>query len=59
MARVSLYLLIGILLKITLHAQSVEITWYGHSAFQIIGPEGTRILVDPWVQNMLNLQTMI
>ena len=54
MARVSLYLLIGILLKITLHAQSVEITWYGHSAFQIIGPEGTRILVDPWVQNMLN-----
>ena len=54
MLRISVYLLIGILSKITLHAQTVKITWFGHSAFQIIGPEGTRILIDPWVQNMLN-----
>ena len=54
MYKFSVCLLFGVLLKFSLNAQSVEITWYGHSAFQVVGPEGTRILIDPWIQNMLN-----
>lgn len=29
----------------------VEVTWLGHAAFQLTGPEGTRILIDPWLEN--------
>ena len=47
-------LLLGISLCGLHYAQDVEVTWYGHSAYQIIGPKGTRILIDPWIQNMLN-----
>lgn len=47
-------LFLGWLLCNFYHAQNLEITWYGHSAFQIVGPTGTRILIDPWIQNMLN-----
>jgi L-ascorbate metabolism protein UlaG (beta-lactamase superfamily) len=33
---------------------SVEITWYGHSSFKIVGTNGTVILIDPWLKNPIN-----
>jgi L-ascorbate metabolism protein UlaG (beta-lactamase superfamily) len=27
------------------------ITWFGHSAFRIVSPGGTTILIDPWLDN--------
>ena len=30
-------------------AQSVEITWLGHAAFQIVSPGGTTFLIDPFL----------
>ncbi len=29
----------------------MKITFYGHATFRIITPEGTRILIDPWLDN--------
>ncbi len=29
----------------------VEITWYGHAAFQVKTPGGTVLLIDPWLSN--------
>jgi L-ascorbate metabolism protein UlaG (beta-lactamase superfamily) len=29
----------------------ISITWYGHSAFLCASPEGTCILIDPWLEN--------
>lgn len=29
----------------------LEITWLGHATFRIATPDGTRLLVDPWVMN--------
>ena len=30
--------------------KKIQITWLGHSTFKVISPEGTVILIDPWVQ---------
>ncbi|OGQ06264.1 MAG: metal-dependent hydrolase [Deltaproteobacteria bacterium RIFCSPLOWO2_01_44_7] len=31
-------------------AQTISVTWLGHSAFLLTTPEGKKILIDPWVQ---------
>ncbi len=31
--------------------KGVEITWLAHSTFQIVTPEGKKLLVDPWVES--------
>jgi L-ascorbate metabolism protein UlaG (beta-lactamase superfamily) len=29
---------------------SVQVTWLGHAAFEIVSPGGTRLLIDPWLK---------
>ena len=29
--------------------KKIQITWLGHSTFKVVSPEGTVILIDPWV----------
>ncbi len=29
----------------------LKLTWFGHSAFLCESPQGTRMLIDPWLQN--------
>src|SRR3972149_4786990 len=29
----------------------LTVTWYGHSAFLLESPQGTRVLIDPWLEN--------
>jgi L-ascorbate metabolism protein UlaG (beta-lactamase superfamily) len=29
----------------------MELTFYGHSCFRIVSPQGKKILIDPWVSN--------
>jgi L-ascorbate metabolism protein UlaG (beta-lactamase superfamily) len=29
----------------------MRLTYFGQSAFQLDGPDGTRILIDPWIEN--------
>lgn len=46
-----------LLLSHTISAQTkgkVEVLWLGHAAFQITSPEGTVILIDPWISNNPN-----
>src|SRR5438309_10644867 len=31
-----------------------NVTWYGHAAFRIDTPNGTVILIDPWITNPAN-----
>lgn len=31
-----------------------EVTWYGHSAFKVVTPNGKILLVDPWITNPAN-----
>jgi len=31
--------------------QDTEITWLGHAAFHLKSPEGTDVLIDPWLDN--------
>jgi L-ascorbate metabolism protein UlaG (beta-lactamase superfamily) len=31
-----------------------KMTWWGHSAFQIVTPQGHVLVVDPWLSNPLN-----
>lgn len=33
-----------------------SLTWYGHSAFKIVTPQGHVLLIDPWVTNPSNLK---
>ncbi|MEM0458165.1 MAG: MBL fold metallo-hydrolase, partial [Sulfolobales archaeon] len=32
---------------------SLEVTWFGHAAFQVV-LGGKRILIDPWIRNPLS-----
>jgi L-ascorbate metabolism protein UlaG (beta-lactamase superfamily) len=29
----------------------LKVTWYGHAAFLLESPAGTKVLIDPWLQN--------
>jgi len=29
----------------------LNVTWYGHSAFLLESPAGTKVLIDPWLEN--------
>ncbi|PTL84350.1 metal-dependent hydrolase [Vitiosangium sp. GDMCC 1.1324] len=29
---------------------SVQVTWLGHAAFEVVSPGGTRLLLDPWLK---------
>ncbi len=29
----------------------IQLTWFGHSAFRLVTPGGTTILIDPWLEN--------
>lgn len=29
----------------------LKVTWYGHSAFLLESPSGTKVLIDPWLEN--------
>ena len=29
----------------------LTVTWYGHSAFLLESPQGTKVLIDPWLEN--------
>lgn len=31
--------------------KSVQVTWFGHSAFLVESPNGKRVLIDPWLDN--------
>src|SRR3712207_6082377 len=31
-----------------------SMTWHGHAAFEIVTPQGTVLLVDPWLSNPAN-----
>ncbi len=31
--------------------KAVRVTWLGHSAFEIVSPRGTRLLIDPFLKN--------
>ncbi|HET7175755.1 MAG TPA: metal-dependent hydrolase [Gammaproteobacteria bacterium] len=31
-----------------------SVTWYGHSAFKIVTPQGHVLLIDPWITNPAN-----
>ena len=31
-------------------SKKIRITWLGHSTFKVVSPEGTVILIDPWVR---------
>lgn len=42
-------LFLAALLPLSASAKAVEITWLGHAAFEIVSPEGTRLLVDPFL----------
>ncbi len=35
-------------------AGQTQVTWYGHSAFQIVTPKGTVLMIDPWLSNPVN-----
>jgi L-ascorbate metabolism protein UlaG (beta-lactamase superfamily) len=37
-----------------LAAGKTQLTWYGHSAFKIVTPQGHVLLVDPWITNPSN-----
>jgi L-ascorbate metabolism protein UlaG (beta-lactamase superfamily) len=37
-------------------AGKTSLTWYGHSAFKIVTPQGHIILIDPWITNPSNPQ---
>jgi len=39
---------------IAVAAASVELRWYGHSAFKITTPSGKILLIDPWITNPAN-----
>ena len=30
------------------------LTWYGHSAFEIVTPKGKVLMIDPWLKNPMN-----
>ncbi|BCA55899.1 UPF0173 metal-dependent hydrolase [Nitrospira sp. KM1] len=34
--------------------RNTTVTWHGHAAFEIITPNGTTLLIDPWLNNPLN-----
>lgn len=29
---------------------SIQVTWLGHAAFEVVSPGGTRLLLDPWLK---------
>ncbi len=37
--------------KNTNRNKGVKLTWLGHSAFHVLTPDGTSILIDPWLKN--------
>ncbi len=37
-------------------AEGTQLTWYGHSAFKLVTPQGHVLLIDPWITNPANKQ---
>lgn len=35
-------------------ADTTTLTWYGHSAFEIVTPNGKVLMIDPWLKNPMN-----
>jgi len=35
-------------------ADNTQIIWHGHSAFEIVTPNGKVLMIDPWLKNPLN-----
>lgn len=33
---------------------ATELTWYGHSSYKIVTPNGKTVLIDPWLDNPVN-----
>lgn len=49
------------LLILTVHqtaAQKTQIKWFGHAAFSITTPKGKVLLIDPWLRNPSNPDTL-
>lgn len=34
-----------------IQSRGITITWFGHSAFSIVSPDGKTVLIDPWLDN--------
>lgn len=47
-------LLFALLMPAAAFAAGTELTWYGHSAFQLKTPSGKVLLIDPWITNPSN-----
>ncbi len=51
MTRSALFALVGTLLLSTSSlAKPVSVTWLGNAAFEVTSPEGTKVLIDPFLQ---------
>jgi L-ascorbate metabolism protein UlaG (beta-lactamase superfamily) len=46
--------LVVALLNATSFAADTTITWHGHSAFEIVTPNGKVLMIDPWLKNPSN-----
>lgn len=46
--------LVVALLNATAFAADTTITWHGHSAFEIVTPNGKVLMIDPWLKNPSN-----
>lgn len=44
-------LALAILLTVAAPARAWQVTWLGHAGFLIEAKDGTRVLIDPWLQN--------
>ncbi len=51
---IPLFPIFNLLFLLSSTAFCLEVTWYGHSAFQLKGAGGTTVLVDPWITNLKN-----
>lgn len=55
MNRLAKLVLVGcLLLSAEVRAAETSLTWYGHSAFRIVTPQGIVVMIDPWLSNPKN-----
>lgn len=55
--KTALFLILGVLTTAASAFASqpeTKLTWWGHSAFQIITPKGHVLVIDPWLSNPTN-----
>jgi L-ascorbate metabolism protein UlaG (beta-lactamase superfamily) len=55
MKKTWLHMMAGLVAVVSLPAlAATQLTWYGHSTYKIVTPNGKTVIIDPWFNNPVN-----